>query len=177
MTVIAWDGKTLAADSMETDSAGYFIRNCKKLYRLKSGGMLGEAGMSDNRAIVALFDNVKDEGDLPTRAELEATKSEGSYIVVLPDKSVYHIEIDEVDNYARFVAQVMPSKVGPCAVGHGADYAIAAMALGKDAVGAVKLACKYSAYCRGPINTMRLEDKPKEKINRKRKPVIPEGAE
>lgn len=177
MTVVAWDGKTLSADSMEATDDGFFLRNCKKLYRLKSGGMLGEAGMSDNRAVIALFDNVKDEGDLPTRAELEATRSDGSYIVVLPDKSVFEVNIDEIDNMTRFVGQIMSHKNDYLAVGHGGDYARAAMALGKSSADACKFACKYSAYCRPPIQTMRLEDKPKEKINRKRKPPVVEVGE
>lgn len=171
MTCIAWDGKVLAADSLEADDAGFFMRKCKKLYSLKSGGILGESGMSDNRAIIALFDNIKDENDMPTRAELEATKSEGSYIIVLPDKTVYEIYITfSKDDGNRFIGQVMKHTHGPLAVGHGADFAKAAMTLGKTAAEAVKVACKWSLFCQGPVQTMKLEDKPKEKIKRVRKP-------
>ncbi len=178
MTVIAWDGKTLAADSLEADDHGFFVRKCKKLYRLKSGGMLGESGMSDNRGIIALFDNIKDENDMPTRAELEATKAEGSYIVVLPDKTVFEVSMEylSAEEGNRFVGQVMKHTHGPLAVGHGSDYAKASMTLGKDAVSGVKLACKWSLFCQGPVQTMKLEDKPKEKIKRVRKPAaVAEG--
>lgn len=176
MTCIAWDGKVLAADSLESNGE-FFARKCKKLYRLKSGGMLGESGMSDNRAIIALFDNIKDENDMPTRAELEATKAEGAYIVVLPDKTVFEVSIEFLkEEGQRFVGQVMKHTHGPLAVGHGSDFAKAAMTVGKSSVEAVKVACKWSLYCAGPVQTIKLEDRPKEKIKRVRKPAQVEEA-
>lgn len=176
MTCVAWDGRTLAADSLESDDDGFFMRKCKKLYRLKSGGMLGESGMSDNRAVIALFDNIKDENDIPTRAELEATKAEGSFIVVLPDKTVFHVVMEFTDEGNRYIGQVIKHTHGPLSVGHGADFSNAAMALGKSAADGVKLACKWSLACQGPVQTMKLEDKPKEKIKRVRKPAQIEEA-
>lgn len=169
MTVVAWDTKTLSADSMETDDHGFHMGNCTKLYRLKSGGILGECGMSDNRAIISLLDSVKDEVDLPSRAELEATRSNGTYLLILPDKKAYHINVEEIDDFARFVASISPLK-GSFAIGHGGDFARAAMALGKTSQDAVRLACRFSAFCQLPVQTIRLEDKPKEKIKRVRKP-------
>lgn len=173
MTVIAWDGKVLAADSLETDSNGYMLGMCKKLYRLKSGGMLGTAGDSDCRALMGLVENVKDENDLPTRAEIEATKTAGSYILVLPDKSVFMLSTDVDEDLKAVKAEVVPYKGKCLAVGHGQDFARAAMSVGKTSAEAVKVACKWSVVCGGPIQTMKLEDKPKEKIKRvRRKPPI-----
>lgn len=175
MTVIAWDGKTLAADSMEADDEGYYIGRCKKIFRLKSGGMLGTAGDSDSRALIALVENVKDENDLPTRAELEATKLDGVFILVLPDKAAVVIEIFQIEDRIRFFAQVLSITGKHYAIGHGGDFARAAMAMGKTAQEAVKLACKFSLFCGLPVQSMRLEDKPKEKIKRVRKPPAGEA--
>jgi hypothetical protein len=171
MTVIAWDGKVLAADSLISSTDGFNGGKCKKLYRLKSGGMLGIAGDVDVRAVLLLLDSIKDGDDLPTRAELEATKTDGQYLLVLPDKSVWDIVVEYSDDLKAYKAEVSENKARAVTAGHGKDYAHAAMALGKSSVEAVKFACKHSLYCGGPVQTMKLEDKPKEKINRKRKPA------
>lgn len=169
MTCIAYDSKTLAADSMTTNHHGFFAGNAKKLYLLKSGGMLGTAGMSDARSIISLVDSVKDGNDLPSRAELEATRTDGVYLLVLPDKSVWVLDI-EYDDDGRFFASVDEIRERYVAIGHGEDYARAALAMGEDSVSAVKLACRFSAFCRGPVQTMVLGQKQKTKIKRKRQP-------
>lgn len=168
MTCIVWDGKTLAADSLEAFENGIRLGNCKKIFRLKSGGMIGTAGDSDARAIIALVENIKDENDLPSKAELEATKVDGEFLLVLPDKSVFMIICNALgDARERFMGSVLPVK-GPIAVGHGEDYARAAMAMGASAADAVKTACKFSLFCGLPVQSMKLEDKKKEKIKRVR---------
>lgn len=50
MTVIAWDGKTLASDSQMTDDCG--ITSVTKIYELPSGGLFGGAGMAGYVALV-----------------------------------------------------------------------------------------------------------------------------
>lgn len=170
MTVVAYDGKTLASDSCSATDSGYFACNAKKLYRLKSGGMIGIAGDADARAVVSLVDNIKDENDLPSKADLEGTRTEGQYLLVLPDKSVFEIVSVLHEESGRFYCQVLPIKNKFYSVGHGEDFAKVAMSLGKTAEQAVKEACKWSLTCRPPVQTMRLEDKPKEKIKRTRHP-------
>jgi hypothetical protein len=177
MTVIAWDGRTLAADSLTSTSSGFYVGKSKKLYRLKSGGMVGTAGDVDCRAFINLIDNIKEEGDLPSRAEFEALKIEGEYILVLPDKSAWYIDLMFNDESKTHKAAIYLTGDKNAACGHGTDFARAAMYLGKTSVEAVKVACHFSLACAGPIQQMKLEDKPKEKIKRVRqpKPVLHEA--
>lgn len=167
---MAFDGKTLASDSCESTATGFFLGNAKKLFRLKSGGMLGVAGDADCRAVISLVENIKDENDLPSKADLEGTRTEGQYLLVLPDKSVWSININLHEESGRFYGQLYPVKTKFVAAGHGEDFAKVAMSLGKTAEEAVKEACKWSLACRPPVQTMKLEDKPKEKIKRTRHP-------
>lgn len=169
MTVIAWDGKTLASDSLMSDQYGSVVGPMKKLYRLKSGGMVGMSGDADARTVIHLLDNVKDEQDLPTKQELETLRTDGDYILVLPDKTVWLVSIS-YDGDGRYFGEIVPSRARFMAVGHGQDYARAAMSLGLTAEKAVKEACKFSLSCGGAVQTMKLEDRPKEKIKRVRKP-------
>lgn len=170
MTVIAWDGKTLASDSCMSTNSGFYKGSVKKLFRLKSGGMLGCAGDADFRSMISLFDNIKDEGDLPTRQEIEALRLDGQYLLILPDRSAWVIETGFDDDTKIWYAQVIRANGKFTSVGHGEDFANTAMHLGKNATEAVKEACKWSLACRLPVQQMKLEDKPKEKIKRVRQP-------
>lgn len=175
MTVIAWDGKVLASDSCISTGA-YYEGSAKKLFRLKSGGMLGISGDADSRAVINTLDSIKDGADLPTRAELEALKTDGQYLLVLPDKTTWIITMGFEDDTKAWKSEVFEAKTKFVSCGHGMDFAKAAMSLGKTSVEAVKEACKWSLACRPPIQTMKLEDRPKEKIKRVRKPQpIPEA--
>jgi len=132
--------------------------------------MIGCSGDSDCRAVISLVDNIKDENDLPSKADLEGTRTEGQYLLVLPDKSVFEIVSVLHEESGRFYCQLIPVRSKFHSVGHGEDFAKVAMSLGKTAEQAVKEACKWSLTCRPPVQTMRLEDKPKEKIKRTRHP-------
>lgn len=169
MTVIAFDGKVLASDSCISEF-GFYAGSAKKLFRLKSGGMLGTAGDADCRAVINVLDSIKDGADLPTRVELEALKTDGTYLLVLPDKTTWLISMGFDDDIKSWKAEVFEAKTKYVVAGHGGDFAKMAMYLGKTAPQAIKEACKWSLACRPPVQTMKLEDKPKEKIKRVRKP-------
>lgn len=149
---------------------GHVIGKSKKLFRLKSGGMVATAGDADARNLVSLLDNVKDENDLPSKAELEALRVGGEYILVLPDKSAWYIDVAVDEETKQYKAQVYPTGSKQAVNGHGFAYARGALDAGKDAVEAVRIACKNDSSCALPVQTMRLEDKPKEKIKRVRQP-------
>jgi hypothetical protein len=172
LTTVAWDGKTLASDSMSTGPGGFYRGKVKKLFHLKSGGIMGQAGDADCRAIIQLLDSIKDGADLPSRAELEATRTDGDYILVLPDKSAWNVSI-AYDGEGRFFGEVSEIREKFYAIGHGEDIAFTVMSLGLSSVEAIKEACKWSAVSRGPIQTLKLDEKPKEKIKRVRKPKDP----
>ena len=175
MTVIAWDSKTLSSDSCVSTTSGYYVGQDRKIFRLKSGGMLGTAGDSDCRAVISLLDSIKDGNDIPSRAELESLRTQGEYLLVLPDKSAWTIDIYFDEDIKAFMASVNEVRSKFTAIGHGQDFARTAMSLGKTSAEAVKEACKWSLTCRLPVQSMKLEDKPKEKIKRVRQPkLVPE---
>ena len=155
MTIIAFDSKSMAADSMMSTLDGHIVGRCRKLFRLKSGGILGRAGDVDCRAVIALLDGVKDYDDLPSKAELEATRTEFLGLLWLPNKQLVEIIISP-DEEARYSAQVVEIEEKYAAVGHGELYARAILSSGGSSRDAVRVAIKHSGTCGGPIQEMKL---------------------
>lgn len=162
MTVIAWDGKTLASDSLCSDEHGMVAGMTKKVFRLSSGAILGTAGDEDCRELTILLQNVKEEADLPAKKELEATRTVFDGILILPNKKAYQIQVVcVVPEFNVWQAEVRQINSKYYAVGHGMDFALTAMDLGKDAPTAVKAAIKRSLFCGGPVQVMTLLPQPK----------------
>lgn len=160
MTVVAFDSKSIASDSLVTGTDGHIYGKAKKLFRLKSGGILGTAGDVDCRALMALLDGVKDYDDLPSKQELEATRTEFTGLLWLPNKKMVEIGIT-ADQEARFFAYVMEINERYAAIGHGEQYARAILSSGGSSKDAVKAAIRHSSACGGPIQEMKLGDMPK----------------
>lgn len=170
MTCIAWDSKTLASDSLCSDGHGFSAGMTKKLVRLSSGAILGCAGDEDCRELTILLQNVKEEADLPAKKELEATRTEFQGILILPTKKAYEINIGMVvPEFNVWMSEIRQINGKHWAVGHGADFALVAMDLGKSSADAVKAAIKRSLFCGGPIQTMVLLPQSKIKIKRIKK--------
>ncbi len=143
MTCIAWDGKTLAADKMSC-SAGYGY-TVTKVHRLKDGSIAGFAGDVDGAvALLAWLNSDRDPAAFPTAQKDNDTCA----FVVAPNGSRYSIGKSPVQN---------PSEDRLYAMGHGRDFAIAAMHCGLSAREAVELACRLDVYCGNGIDTLELE--------------------
>ena len=142
MTVIAWDGKTLAADKMAC-SAGYGY-TVTKVHRLRDGGIAAFAGDGDGAmALLAWLNAAQNPAAYP-----EAQKdNDTSALVIRPDGSVW--------SYGK---TPYPQRI-ECeryAMGHGRDFALAAMHCGKSAREAVDLACQLDVYCGNGVDTLEL---------------------
>lgn len=142
MTIIAWDGKTLAADKQAT-SGGYTYRT-KKIYRVKDG--------------LAAFSGHADTG----RAMLEWYKN-GAVINEFPkyqdDKEIWSpLTIFKKNGIFRYERTPHPIKVleKKYAFGSGRDYAIAAMYCGKTAKEAVLIASKFDENCGLGVDSLEL---------------------
>jgi len=133
MTVIAWDGKTLAADRMMEMHGGKFP--VSKLQRLEDGSLMGGAGdlprvyemqnwIADGRKPGELRQPV---GDAYARVLL--VKPCGTALVFANNEFPIHI-------LRPFVA-----------IGSGQDYATTAMHLGKSAAEAVAIASELCSGC------------------------------
>lgn len=140
MTVIAWDGKTLAADRRV--SYGDLVATRTKIRRLESGAVIACSGDTDK---VLALEKWYEAGANPDEWP-QAQRS---------------------DNWARLVVQDVDGKVyeynqEPYAIrcedeyfawGSGASFALGAMAMGADAVEAVTAAIKHCSSCGGGVDS------------------------
>ncbi|MRW82888.1 hypothetical protein GJ698_02135 [Pseudoduganella sp. FT26W] len=144
MTIIAWDGKTLAADKQST-CAGHGS-TVTKIFRT-TFGLVGFAGKASHaRALLVWFNS----GAILERWPVSPDRDNwADAIVICPNGEVReyvgngggHYELVE-DNF--------------CAMGGGRDYALAAMFLGKSAKEAVEVACALDITCGKGIDTLEL---------------------
>lgn len=143
MTVVAWDGKTLAADKMSC-SAGYGY-TVTKLHRLRDGSIVGFCGNGDEAmALLAWLNAAQNPAAYP-----EGQKdSDTSAFVVRPDGSCW--SCGKTPYPQRLECPMY-------AMGHGRDFALAAMHCGKTAGQAVELTCNLDVFCGNGIDTLTLE--------------------
>lgn len=142
MTVIAWDGKTLAADRAATNCG--FKNTVCKVHRVPDGIV---AFSGDGDAAMTLLEWFKagringypaaQTGDV--RASAFFVGNDGRLLVY--------------DKGAHPTPYLQPF----AAMGSGRDYALAAMHLGRDAKAAVEVACALDSDCGNGIDTLTLD--------------------
>jgi hypothetical protein len=145
MTVIAWDGKTLAADKRVTCNG--YPGTTTKITRAPDGALIGGAGDSDAIAVLrkwymdgALPDAYPNNGcDGDCRARLLVITPSGQVTLYLSEP--VPVTLDD----ANF------------AIGSGADVAMAAMYLGHNARKAVEVACALDTGCGNGIDALKLK--------------------
>jgi len=142
MTVICFDGKTLAADRQCEMNGGKFAM--KKIGALPDGTLIGTAG-DTNRALVmyAWAANGFVPGDLPAVIGDEFARM----LVVRPDGIPFVYA--NSDQGILFAGKHV-------AIGSGQDYAMTAMHLGLDAYAACQVACDLCSSCGMGIDAMEL---------------------
>jgi ATP-dependent protease HslVU (ClpYQ) peptidase subunit len=145
MTVIAWDGKTLAGDKL---ACGGTRTTVTKIARLPDGRLIGLAGSGSIARELAAWALA---GEDPSNWPESADKDEASMIVITRGQlpRVY---------YNRPFPMLPEDKF--FAMGCGEAYAMAAMYLGHDARRGVEIACALDANCGSGIDTLTLEDAP-----------------
>lgn len=144
MTIIAWDGKTLAADKMAC-AAGYGI-TVTKVHRLRDGGIAAFAGDGDfAMALLAWLNAAQNPAAYPP----EQKDNDTSAFVVRVDGSC--VSYGKTP-YPQFIEDRF------YAMGHGRDFALAAMHCGKNAREAVELACRLDVFCGNGIDTLDLAE-------------------
>lgn len=151
MTTIAYKNGIMASDScwayddIQTSSIN-------KIARLKSGGLLGQAGDADSRCVVAAFTNVKTEKQLPSREDMVKLRVDFDGVLVLPNGSIFIISMAVKKDGIE--AQVWPAgRRGVAAVGSGKKLALGAMLAGASARDAVAIACDQDLNSRLPVHT------------------------
>jgi 20S proteasome alpha/beta subunit len=141
MTVIAWDGRTLAADKRATsDNVAYTVCKVERF----GGYLLGLSGAAD---VAHELREWFKEGAIPKDFPKSARRDTATLIVIGPD------------------AKPRAFATGPHAMlysddkqawGCGRDFALAAMYLGHDARRAVEVACTFDVSCGNGIDTLEL---------------------
>lgn len=142
MTVIAWDGKTLAADKMSC-SAGYGY-TVTKVHRLADGSVAAFAGDVDSA--MALLHWLNGDRDAATYPDAQKTNDTSAFVVGPDGKAVSYGKTPH--------PQVMEDRY--YSMGHGRDFALAAMHCGKTAREAVELTCLLDVYCGNGVDTLEL---------------------
>ena len=143
MTVIAWDGKTLAADKAST-SVGH-ASTVTKIHRVP-GGLVGVSG--DCNGAVELLKWFRDGRDPNALPACQKTDDAGYAVFIDHERRIW--------SYSKS-ATPMHAEDEKYASGAGRDYALAAMHLGFDARRAVEVACHFDAFCGNGIDTLELD--------------------
>lgn len=129
-----------------------------KIRRLFSGALYGSAGDADDRALVALLDQIKLPAKLPMPADLAAVRCDLNALLILPRGRVYIISVNALDPHeSNFKGAIWEANRGYAAVGSGSDLAIGAMYAGASARQAVEIACKFDINSRPPVHVLALE--------------------
>ena len=142
MTVIAWDGRTLAADKRAT-SGGGIARTVTKIQR-HGGCLIAITGCWDTAAEMREWFKA---GADPDKFPVKAREDRSTLIV---------IDADGIRTWA-IGPHPMTIEADRCCWGSGRDYAEAALFLGHDAVKAVEVACHFQTDCGNGIDALRLE--------------------
>lgn len=143
MTVIVWDGTTLAADKQ---MGVEYPRAVTKIQRTHDGELIGICGHFDHgQELVRWYLAGCNPATFPARQADDDKSSE--LIIIRADGSLWML-----------LGSPTPIKIeNPShAIGSGRDFAVAAMYLGKDAREAVEIACELCGSCGLGVDTLTL---------------------
>lgn len=143
MTVICWDGETLAADRQANMSG--FPYEATKIFRVPSG-MVGFSGNGSHA--MALLDWFK--GDMFPANYPKESYEDGAGSMLITNEGELWV-YDSKTAYPEII------KTKFFARGCGRDYALAAMYLGKSAIEAVEVASALDVNCGMGVDFLRLE--------------------
>lgn len=142
MTVIAWDGETLAADRRAT-SGGGIARTVTKIQ--KHGDVL--LGVTGNWDVAIEMREWFKAGAAPADFPAKAREGDATLIV---------IRRDGIESFATGPYS-MPIEEEKAAWGSGRDYAEATMYLGGSAVQGVQVASHFQTDCGNGFDTLTLD--------------------
>jgi hypothetical protein len=139
MTVIAWDGRTLAADKRGTNCGWVFP--VTKIHSA-NGCLVGISGnLARGLERLAWFASNATIADYPRQDDGDS----GYLFVVRPDRTIAQYE-----QTGHPIIMECPT----AAAGSARDFALAAMACGKTAREAVEVACALSSACGNGVDTL-----------------------
>lgn len=144
MTVIAWDGLTLAADKQSTIYGhGHKVT---KVHRVPQGLIAFQGSGAHAYQLLGWFQGKTPDFPKPVDADNVA------HALLITHDS----EIRAYSGHTNGSFEIIESKFFAC--GAGRDYALAAMHLGYSAEVAVKVACELDVNCGLGIDTLTLKE-------------------
>ncbi|HEX3156721.1 MAG TPA: hypothetical protein VHV32_18980 [Candidatus Angelobacter sp.] len=146
MSIVVWDGRTLAADKRATNGSMVFTTTKIRLLERNSGDvLLGWTGEQDSGEMVAKW--YADGAEPREWPDCQKDKDLWSRLIVVNKAGVWFYE-----------RQPLPVRVEDAyaAWGSGRDFALAALRLGKSAVEAVEIACHFDSGCGNGIDALTL---------------------
>lgn len=148
MTVIAWDGETLAGD--KRTNFGGLHATTTKVQRLPDGGIVGCAG---NTAQIWEMVHWLAQGADPEK--LPAIQRDAKECVTM-------LVVSRCGDLWQYENSPYPIRIEnkQWAIGSGRDFAIAAMRLGQTAAQAVALACELDMGCGNGVDALSLAPLP-----------------
>lgn len=141
MSVIAWDGVTLAADTQSSNQN--LFRRVTKIWRHEDMLIAGAGAATTIQAIRNWVLGGCEPKDWPSDY---ITKDDNTAVWIINKSG--RIAVFEGTPYP------IPFEDKIFADGSGRDFALGAMAMGAGAHEAVTVACKYDIYCGGHIDTL-----------------------
>lgn len=143
MSVVVWDGTTLAADRQATNS------NLRRtMTKISRHGDVLIAGTGTQTSTQAVREWIL-EGAHPDKFPHPETDDNTAVWVINRNGTIVKFENSPFG--IRYLDKVF-------AEGSGRDFALGAMSMGADAVAAVEVACMYDIYCGGGIDTLSFDD-------------------
>lgn len=153
MTTIAYRAGVIAADSLisQDDCA---LGDSTKVVRLENGCLFGAAGDADTRNIEVRLGALRSPKRMPLGSSLTRHKVDFHGILVWPTGEAFHLMVSEPEGKRGWTGSVFAIDRPYHAIGSGAAYALGAMAAGKGAVEAVKIACQFDLKSRPPVQEL-----------------------
>lgn len=145
MSVIAWDGYTLAADRRAC--MGGLYRTTTKIFRVGRLLVGFAGGASYGMEMLAWIKSGVEPERFPS-VQRDRGNDEASGILVIRENR-------EIARYELTPYPVVFSD-RHFAIGSGRDFALAAMHCGRTAEEAVKVACLFDVYCGNGVDTLTL---------------------
>ncbi len=138
MTVIVWDGKTLATDAGAADETA--------MWKTIKAWRYGEVILSGAGPLASI---------LAVRAWYMAGAVPNEFPSVQQTPQFCHFVVVTAEGLFRYEQSPHPIQHGfePCAFGVGKDFAFGALAMGADARRAVEIANEHSPYCGMGVHT------------------------
>ena len=142
MTIIVWDGKTLAADRLSV--CGTLQRTMTKIQR---HGDLIFGGAGVRTTLEAMRAWVVGGCVIDKFPELPKGEEHHSHAFWVINKNGTIVKFEDSPYPLKYDDPVF-------AEGTGRDFAYGAMAMGANAVQAVEIACKHDIYCGGGVDIL-----------------------